>query len=287
MTATQLTCRHCCANIEAKDRFCWDCGIRLLPAAEQSTPRFTSPLLEQKAPPANPLLNAEVILAGTLSVFVISMVAWNSRSLHLGESGAHKTATKVPGRTLLKLEESKESEFSRLMTAAKSLALPYTGPAVPLVDSDNTGQSNNTSGTEKTPEQQPKTPLSSEPQKSGAAVQKIAKLEAVELKAEQTASRVSEPKVETAEPKATRPAENPPRALAEVPKTQIAPKSVKNAPEVAEYNRLLASYFARKNESSGGGATAGGEAGTAASGINISAEPPSFEEWLGAGKPEF
>jgi len=61
-----------------------------------------------------------------------------------------------------------------------------------------------------------------------------------------------------------------------VKKVKLAKITPAKIDDLAQYNRLLAGYFARKNAATTDGAATGG----------LVSEPASYEEWLAAGKPD-
>ena len=108
MTVAQKECRHCAAGVDNDDRFCRECGSRLV----QYSNKFSTVLLEQwrKDETANPLLKAELVLTVAISTFVLSALVWAKH----GVETTPKKASKV------QVAAKPGSEIDRLFAEAKT-----------------------------------------------------------------------------------------------------------------------------------------------------------------------
>lgn len=269
MTVAQLTCRHCSAQIEQEDRFCWDCGVRL------TSSRLTSPLLERhriQGSTGNPLIRAELILMLAMGAFVVSAVAWTTRidiakmlnqpAIFKEKKNVPAVAKVLPSNALAMISETHaQTEIDRLLHQAKHLshAAPKTAviavvtpsPAVVAV-----GSSTRREGLSPSPTVLPvslpirNSPVSNSPEREGSSPLPTAAVSPVSTSQPTSAKQLT--------------------------------KHQREVDNVAEYNSKLAAYFSRKRDATAGGAI---------DGVAFSAEPvpepPTYQEWISAGKPQF
>lgn len=233
MPVAQLTCKNCSAAIEQGDRFCWDCGEKLITRGVRA---------KQLRDESNPLLKAEIVFIAALLTFIVSAVAWNFSNTKKPKAHTTKTASKAISKPQpMTIPVPVESELDRLWATASTIK-----PAPSVRRSAST-------------------PVAAVPVPATVA-RKPATITTTSI----TATTPT-------------PASSPPNVARKNP--HIA--------DVAEYNKKLEAYFAThptattrgaEDISMGPDSTAQPSNTTADS---AAAEPPSYQEWLKAGKPDF